>query len=193
MILVIGATGYVGRYLCPFFKEKGYDVLALGRSKNAQKFFEENDVNFIHFDISNDEDYEKLPAENVDAIVNLAACLAEHETPVEKFFEINTIGVYKVLEFAINDTSEDKSWPSKPNNFLGSLFLDSYKNACGFEGTITNVHAGLECGIFASVKPDINMIAIGADVENEHGITERFYTKSLPSHFASILYVLENI
>ena len=103
MILVIGATGYVGRYLCPFLKEKGYDVLALGRSKNAQKFFEENDVNFMHFDISNDEDYKKLPAENVDAIVNLAACLAEHETPVEKFFEINTIGVYKVLEFAKNN------------------------------------------------------------------------------------------
>ena len=32
MILVFGATGYVGRYLCPFLKEKGYDVLALGRS-----------------------------------------------------------------------------------------------------------------------------------------------------------------
>ena len=36
MILVVGATGYVGRYLCVYLKEQGYDVLALGRSKQVQ-------------------------------------------------------------------------------------------------------------------------------------------------------------
>ena len=100
MILVVGATGYVGRYLCVYLKEQGYDVLALGRSKQVQKFFEENGVPFQHFDIKNEKDFDKLPTKNVDAIVNLAACLAEHETPIEEFFNINTIGTYRVLEFA---------------------------------------------------------------------------------------------
>ncbi len=100
MILIVGATGYVGRYLSVFLKEKGYDVLALGRSMKVKNFFDQNDIKFQAFDIDNDADYEKLPTKNVDAIVNLAACLAEHETPVEKFFEVNTIGTYKVLEFA---------------------------------------------------------------------------------------------
>lgn len=100
MILIIGGTGYIGRYLSLYLKEKGYDVLTLGRSQKAKKFFEENEIKFQLFDIENDEDYNKLPNKNVEAIIILAAVLAEHESPVEKFFDVNTIGTYKILEFA---------------------------------------------------------------------------------------------
>lgn len=99
MILIVGATGYVGRYLSVYLKEKGYDILALGRSAKVQEFFKENEVPFQYFDLNDEKSYQKLPTENVDAVVCLSACLAEHETPVEKFFEVNTLGVYKLLEF----------------------------------------------------------------------------------------------
>ena len=101
MIAIVGATGYIGRYLCPYLLKKGYDILALGRSKNAQKFFQEHDVPFMYFDL-NDEKYlielEKYP---ITAVVDLSACLAEHETPVEDFFKVNTIGVYKLLDYCV--------------------------------------------------------------------------------------------
>ncbi len=100
MILVIGATGYVGRYFCTEMINNGVDVLALGRSKKVQKFFEDNYVPFQYFDLAEPECFESLPKENVDAIIDLSACLAELETPVERFFEVNTIGVYRVLEYA---------------------------------------------------------------------------------------------
>lgn len=100
MILIVGATGYVGRYLSVYLQEKGYDILALGRSKKVESFFEENGVSFQFFDLNNDNSYEVLPKFGVEAIVCLSACLAEHETPVEDFFKINTIGVYKLLEYA---------------------------------------------------------------------------------------------
>ena len=100
MILVIGATGYVGRYFCTEMVEKGVDILALGRSPKVQRFFEENSVPFKYFDLSDSKCFEQLPTENVDAIIDLSACLAELETPVERFFEVNTVGVYNVLEFA---------------------------------------------------------------------------------------------
>ncbi len=99
MIIIVGGTGYVGRYLSIYLKEQGYDVLALGRSKKVKQFFIQNDVNFLDFDINDNKSIEALPTDNVEAVVCLAACLAEHETPVERFFEINTIGVYKMLEY----------------------------------------------------------------------------------------------
>ena len=99
MILIVGATGYVGRYLSVYLKEKGYDILALGRSAKVQQFFKENEIPFQYFDMNDEASYKKLPTNNIDAVVCLSACLAEHETPVEKFFEINTLGVYKLLEF----------------------------------------------------------------------------------------------
>lgn len=100
MILVIGATGYIGRYFCVEMVKKGVDVLALGRSKEVQKFFEANNVPFQYFDLQDDRCWDMLPTNNVEGIIDLSACLAEHETPIEKFFEINTLGVYKVLNFA---------------------------------------------------------------------------------------------
>ena len=115
MILIFGATGYIGRYLSIYLKEKGYDVMALGRSQKVKEFFAKNEIKFQNFDIENDDDFEKLPTENIEAIVNLAACLAEHETPVKKFFDINTLGTYKILEF------------SRKNNIKKVIMTSSHK------------------------------------------------------------------
>lgn len=104
MILIVGATGYVGRYLSVYLREKKYEILALGRSSKVQQFFKENEIPFQYFDMNDDSSYKNLPKDNIEAVICLSACLAEHETPVEKFFEVNTLGVYKLLEFCrIND------------------------------------------------------------------------------------------
>ena len=42
MILVIGATGYIGRYFCTEMSKRGVDILALGRSEAVQRFFNDN-------------------------------------------------------------------------------------------------------------------------------------------------------
>lgn len=75
MILIVGGTGYVGRYLSIYLKEQGYDVLALGRSKRVQQFFIQNGVNFQEFDINDEKSIVALPTENVEAVVCLAACI----------------------------------------------------------------------------------------------------------------------
>lgn len=100
MILVIGATGYIGRYFCTEMVERGEEILALGRSKQVQAFFEANHVPFQHFDLNDPSCFDALPTDKVEAIVDLSACLAELETPVERFFEVNTLGVYRVLDYA---------------------------------------------------------------------------------------------
>jgi UDP-glucose 4-epimerase len=100
MILIIGATGYIGRYLCPYLKNKGYDVLAAGRAAGPRAFLESKGIPFTYLDFDKEETIDALPTEKIDTIVDLSACLAELETPVAKFFDINTLGAYKVLEFA---------------------------------------------------------------------------------------------
>ncbi len=100
-LLVFGATGYVGRYLCCRLKELGHDFLAIGRSPKVAEFFAENGIPFVKFDLNgNVPIHDVIEGKSSDVIVNLAACLAEHETPVERFFEVNTIGTYRLLEFA---------------------------------------------------------------------------------------------
>lgn len=100
MIAVIGATGYVGRYFCVEMKKRGIDVLALGRSQKAFDFLKSHDISCHYFDLNDDDCFDALPADRITSIVDLSACLAELETPVEQFFTVNTVGVYKVLCWA---------------------------------------------------------------------------------------------
>ena len=78
MIIIAGATGYVGRYLAVDLMKKGRDVLALGRNPKVARFFFDQGVPFQPFDLLSDDDYASLPTENVEAVVNLAVCLPEH-------------------------------------------------------------------------------------------------------------------
>ncbi len=100
MILVIGATGYIGRYFCAEMAERGVPILALGRNKRVFPFFEANGIPYQPFDLTDDTCFDRLPNQDVEAVIDLSACLAEIETPVEDFFRINTLGVYKVLDYA---------------------------------------------------------------------------------------------
>ena len=100
MILVIGATGYIGRYFCVEMAAQGVDVLALGRSAKVLRFLEENRVPCRHFDLEDPACFDSLPTDDVEAVIDLSARLAELETPVEQFFSVNTLGAYRTLEFA---------------------------------------------------------------------------------------------
>ena len=100
MILIAGATGYVGRYLAGDLAKRGEEVMALGRNPQVAAFFREQGVPFLEFDLLNDADYAKLPAADVTAIANLAVCLPEHEAPLRRFFDVNAEGNYKLLEYA---------------------------------------------------------------------------------------------
>ena len=59
MILIAGATGYVGRYLCKYMVEQGEDILALGRSGEVLEFFRKSLIPCMEFDITADESYER--------------------------------------------------------------------------------------------------------------------------------------
>ncbi|NCC69542.1 MAG: NAD-dependent epimerase/dehydratase family protein, partial [Clostridia bacterium] len=98
MIIIAGATGYIGKYLSVELTKKGREVLALGRNKLSGDFLRSQGVPFMEFDLLNDADYDKLPTKNVEAIVNLAVALPEHELPLETFFDVNMMGNYKLLE-----------------------------------------------------------------------------------------------
>lgn len=101
MILVFGATGYIGRYLCPYLKQQGYDVLALGRSNSARAFLESKGVRFQYFDMQEENAFDDLPKHGIDAIVDLATVLPEIEgISIDTIFTVNTVGVAKILEYS---------------------------------------------------------------------------------------------
>lgn len=75
MVIVIGASGFIGTYLVDRLTELGIDVLATGRSSMAESYYRSKGVRFQRLDITKREDIERLPTENVEGVVLLAAML----------------------------------------------------------------------------------------------------------------------
>lgn len=75
MVVIIGATGFIGMYTTEAFLKKGEDVVATGRNKLLGKKLEEMGAKFVELDITQKEDFSKLPTENVSGVILLAGLL----------------------------------------------------------------------------------------------------------------------
>lgn len=103
-ILIFGATGNVGSYLTKyaheFFDKNEYEVIAIGRRKEAA-IFPEMGIPYISVDVTNPNDFEKLPKDNVYAVMLLAAQIPSYmkEYDGRLYLESITIGAFNVLEY----------------------------------------------------------------------------------------------
>ena len=103
-IIVIGATGNVGIYFTDYCKDhlnpNEYELIATGRKDTS--FFEDNGIEYVKLDIRNEEDFEKLPKDDVWAIINLAGLLPAYTSSINyyDYVETNIVGSLRILEYA---------------------------------------------------------------------------------------------
>ena len=106
MVIVIGATGFIGMYTVDRFLEEGYEVLATGRNAIMKQELEAKGVTCVSLDISKKEDFDKLPTEGVEGVILLAGLLPAN-APVDisadenaaDYIRINVEGTVNVLEY----------------------------------------------------------------------------------------------
>ncbi len=102
-IIILGASGNVGSYLTlyanDFFDKEKYEVIASGRRQTS--VFEKYGIKYISVDITKAEDFSKLPHENVQAVMCLAAQIPSYmeEYSGKKYLDSIVIGGYNVLEY----------------------------------------------------------------------------------------------
>ena len=133
-VIIIGATGFIGLYTEAFLKE-GYSVIATGRNDVVGDKLIEMGAEYIHLDITSQEDFKKLPAENIKGVVLLAGLLPanamvdlKNEENAADYFKINVIGAINVLEYCRkNDIKK----------VIGNCSYSDVSNAWGREEPIT--------------------------------------------------------
>lgn len=101
MIIVIGASGFIGAYLISELVDRGYDVVATGRNQAIEPFFSTLKVQYLNVDITNNNDIEKLPVDNVEVVVLLAALLPANVRDYNPgdYIKVNIEGTLNVLEY----------------------------------------------------------------------------------------------
>lgn len=103
-IVIFGATGNIGLYFVDYcvnhIDHSEYEIIAVGRKNKT--WFSEHDVRFYQVDIRNAEDFEKLPTEDIYAVVNMAGLLPAYLKDYDPFayIDTNVTGGIRILEYA---------------------------------------------------------------------------------------------
>lgn len=102
-IIIFGATGNTGSYLTlfalDFFDKEKYEVIASGRRDTD--FWTNKGVPYYSVDVTKEEDFEKLPKENVHAVLLLSAQIPSYmdDYAPRKYVESIVNGAFNVLEY----------------------------------------------------------------------------------------------
>lgn len=106
MVIIIGASSFIGVHTVEEFRKQGCEVLVTGRNNKFRSYYEELGIKYLNLDLTCEEDFKKLPLEDVEGVILLAGLLPANE-PVnldekenaKDYFLINTIGTIHVLEY----------------------------------------------------------------------------------------------
>lgn len=110
------------------------------------------------------------------------------------------------LKQEIEDSNDDKAiknlydieksglypgWKPKHSSKLQQVYKESYKKVHKKTPKIESIHAGLECGLFYSELPHLDIISIGPDIKNVHTVNETLYLNSCKNLLETLCFMLD--
>lgn len=84
-------------------------------------------------------------------------------------------------------------WKFNPDSKLLELASTIYYELNGEEIHVESLHAGLECGTFAILNPELDMIAIGPDLHDVHSPKETCVLKGIPKSYRLLEKLLVSV
>ncbi len=118
----------------------------------------------------------KLNSEGLKIAALIRSSSPEKETEIVN----KELELAEACGYTVTSTKSTDAWPFDPNSELLALTKKVYKEQNGEEIEVAAVHAGLECGTFKKIKPELDMVSIGPDLEDGHTINETLYLNSIP-------------
>ena len=104
-IIVLGSAGNLGMYFMDYLNDnldlKKYEVIATGtKDEYPHEFYKGK---YIKVDITKNEDFEKLPKENIHAVVDFAGILPAYlkRDDPNKYIDVNIKGTLNVLNYCV--------------------------------------------------------------------------------------------
>jgi len=122
-VIIFGATGNTGAYLTEYCIEnlnsQEFEVVAVGRKQT--KFFDKKGIEYHRVDIREASQFDKLPHEDIHAVINLAAVLPAYMQGYkpEQYIETNVLGAFNVLEYCRRTQADRILYPQTEGDLSG--------------------------------------------------------------------------
>ena len=100
-IIIFGATGLVGTYTSVMLKQRGFEVVAVGRRKSDNGFFSDYNIPYYSVDIKDRSAFRLLPHEDISAVIHLAGAMPAAMSGYDPHEYIYSVmdGTLNVLEY----------------------------------------------------------------------------------------------
>ncbi len=86
-----------------------------------------------------------------------------------------------------------QGWQSSLNSPFLKLVQEKYSQEYESEVKLKAIHAGLECGLFAGLDPELQIVSIGPEIKDAHSTQERVYISSVSLIWRIVKSVLSNV
>ena len=114
-VLVLGATGNLGAYSAVALKDAGYDVVAAGKRKTDNGFFEDLGIPYYSVDITKAESFDQLMPLGINIVADFAGELPSRcAFNPQKLIRTITEATVNVLEFMRKCGAEKIIFPTTP-------------------------------------------------------------------------------
>lgn len=112
-VLVTGATGFLGKYLAPELKSRGWDVIAMGRNEKAGAALSQQGIDFRRGDFTRPDECEDM-FDGVECVIH-AGALSTVWGKWEDFYNINVQGTRNICELCLSHGVKRLVYISSPS------------------------------------------------------------------------------
>lgn len=84
-------------------------------------------------------------------------------------------------------------WTPNPDSHVLKVALDVYKDLFNEDAIFCSIHAGLECGLFSTKYPEMDMISYGPTLRDVHTPEERILIPTVDKFWKMTLEILKRI
>jgi dipeptidase D len=112
----------------------------------------------------------------------------------EKQFLINKMeSLTQILGGTITISGRYPGWEYKSDSKLRVAMVDTYRTLYGEEPVVEGIHAGLECGIFASKLEGLDAVSFGPQMQNIHTTNEVLSVSSTKRTWELLVNLLKSL
>ena len=91
----------------------------------------------------------------------------------------NISGLFRMTGAEVQQVGLFPGWQPNPDSDVLKRLINVHQRLYDKEPAIRIIHAALECGILGAVKPGLDMISFGPQIENAHTPRERVHIESV--------------
>ncbi|MCF0168393.1 MAG: aminoacyl-histidine dipeptidase [Bacteroidales bacterium] len=99
---------------------------------------------------------------------------------------------FAAVQAEVSHNGEYPGWKPKLDSHILEVTRSSYLRLFGNEPIIRAIHAGLECGLFLDIYPDLDMISFGPTIRGVHAPGEKLELSTVDKFCALLDDVIKN-